>query len=81
MRPDGRKRDQWAPISPKYIELAKRFVTQGGYYTAEHLTTGQVALYACINEEDVAIEICPNGPEVEQALEKVIDRSINHITS
>jgi hypothetical protein len=36
------------------------------------LTTGEVSLACETEEEDIAIEICPNGPEVPGAVDRMI---------
>ncbi len=57
-------------------DVAKR--AEGMILSCEMLRTGEIAFYARNlgdKKEEEGIEVCPNGPEVEQALEKLIQRT------
>jgi hypothetical protein len=79
MRPDGRK----VPVSverPEEIEAAAHaFIARGGWFECEELMTGHVSLTACaiVDDEpdDVAIEICRNGPEVPTAVDRLVRKA------
>jgi hypothetical protein len=69
---------------PKEIEeIAQRFIISGGRYECEILTTGDVSITAVkrINGEegDVAIAVCPNGPEVPAKVDEVVRESEHYI--
>jgi hypothetical protein len=61
--------------------LAREFIEAGGWYESEMLGDYKtVSLTACWNREDgdndIAIEIVPNGPAVVDAVEAVVRESI-----
>jgi hypothetical protein len=64
-------------------DMAERFLAAGGRYECEVLTTGEVSLTAVMNvddePQDVEIEICPNGPAVMDATDRLIAASLKHI--
>ena len=72
MRPDGRKVpteiDRPIRIHRKAIDLMEIGCT----FESEVLTTGEISLTVAYEGEDIAIEICPNGPEVLDAVDKLI---------
>jgi hypothetical protein len=62
---------------PEEIEqLAHQFIERGGWFDCEELTTGHVSLTAGFvvddEPEDIAIEVCDNGPPVVAAVEKLV---------
>lgn len=81
--PHGRRE----PVSierPDEIEaLAKQFIDSGGRYECEVLTTGHVSLTAVHTvddeEQDVAIEVCANGPDVPVRVDQLVRKSIEFI--
>ncbi len=79
LRPNGHK-TQVNYEAPEEIEnLAAYFCKYGGRFECEVLTTGQVSITSCHSEHpygDIAIEICQNGPEVNEATNKVVKKSI-----
>ena len=80
LRPDGRRRAVEIDMSQEVEDLAKRFIAAGGRYECEELTTGYASLTAVYEvdseDQDIAIEVCPNGPEVPERVEKLVRRSI-----
>lgn len=75
LRPGGRKRAIEIDRSPEIEELAAEFMRRGGYFECEELSTGDVSLTAChpdCEEGDCAIEIVPNGPEIEDAVDRLV---------
>lgn len=71
MRPTGQPRLMYAPCDDK--ELVQ--ISRNQAISAEILQTGEVCLYSRRydeKEEEEHIEICPNGPEVDNALKKAI---------
>lgn len=83
LRPDGRKRAEVIDMPPDIEALADQFMASGGWYECEVLGTGHVSLTACMNrpdgDNDIAIELCANGPPVVEAVEKLVRKSVNHI--
>jgi hypothetical protein len=80
LRPDGRKVDEGIDMPAEIEALAQRFLRAGGRYEAEVLREGTVSFTAVyrVNEEpqDIAIELCPNGPDVPYAVEMLVRKSI-----
>lgn len=82
--PNGR-RTQTEIDMPEEIEaLAHRFIRAGGWYESEMLGDYRtVSLTACWDREDgdndIAIEVVPNGPAVVGAVEKVVRDSIRYL--
>lgn len=74
LRPDGRQH----PIEierPKDIEeMARRMLLYGWRFEVEELSTGDVSLtvHDPRAEEDVAIEVVPNGPGVLEAVDRLV---------
>lgn len=82
MRPHGIPRPMLVPLKPHCHEAT---VTNGWKLSAEHLQTGEVAVYLEIHEPDpydpsVNFEDCrvvPNGPGVPEAFEEMIQAAID----
>jgi len=80
LRPNGRRRDVEIERPSEIEAMAERFIVAGGRYECEELTTGHASLTAVHEvdgeEQDVAIEICPNGPEVPGKVDALVRRSL-----
>ena len=74
--PNGAKRRGDLEATQEVTELAQGFIDQGGWFECEILRTGQVSLTACAvvdgEPQDVAIQLCENGPEVSAAVERLV---------
>ena len=72
--PDGRKRAVEFSVSGEEAIIARRVLDKGLRFEAEVLTTGEVSLtiFDPEKEEDVAIEVVPNGPEVPKAVSALV---------
>jgi len=73
--PDGRKKATECDVPQGIAEMANAILAQGHYrFECEILTTGEVSLttFDTENEIDIAIEICPNGPQVPRAVANMI---------
>ena len=79
LRPDGRKVQTGVERSVEIEQLARDFINSGGWFEAEILTTGHVSLTACLNrpdgDNDIAIECVANGPEVPQAMDRLVRKA------
>jgi hypothetical protein len=80
LRPDGRKRAVEIEMPEPIEALAQIFINHGGRFECEHLRTGHVS-FAAVHEvdgvdEDIAIELCPNGPDVPFAVELLVRKAI-----
>lgn len=76
MLPDGRQKDTSFPANdPSTAKMASEILMTKRYrFECEILTTGAVSV-TCADrqeEEDIAIEICRNGPEVVKAVSKMV---------
>lgn len=78
LRPDGRKCETGIERPADVEALAERFIAAGGWFEAEVLMDGHVRLTACavVDDEpqDIDIELVPNGPEVPEAVDRLIHR-------
>lgn len=74
MLPDGRRVETSISRPTAIGDTAQRLIESGHEFQVEMLTTGEISV-TCFNvadEQDIAIEICPNGPEVPLAVDKVV---------
>lgn len=76
MRPDGRRNPTSTMLSDEVLTHYKEMQSAGCRFEAEVLLTGQVSVTISDNEEDMDIEIVPNGPKVQDALEKMLKRKL-----
>lgn len=83
--PNGRKQPQWIDRPADVEAKAREFIAAGGWYECEILTTGQVSLTACLTvaaePQDIEFQICANGPEVEAAVDRLVDASLKHVAA
>jgi hypothetical protein len=72
MRPNGRK--QLASIDrPENIErIAATLADRGVTFEAEVLVTNEVSLTAELDDETLAIEVVPNGPQIPEAVDRLV---------
>ena len=72
--PNGRQVQTSIEVPDEISAMAQEIRARGNRFECEILTTGQVSLTVHNNqtEEDTAIEICANGPEVIKAVEKLV---------
>jgi hypothetical protein len=79
LRPSGERRQTFIDVPHQVALLARRFIEEGGAYTSELLRGGQVSLCAEFTVEgerqDIVALIAPNGPGIEEAVEKVVRES------
>lgn len=78
LRPDGDKRSTLVSRGKDVEEKARRLKEAGLKLEAEILPTGVVSftVFDPGTEEDIAIELSPNGPEVGDAVDRLIERAI-----
>lgn len=84
LRPNGRKAQVSIERPPEVTALAQQFIRVGGWFECEELTTGHVSLTACmvVDEEpdDIEIEIVQNGPDVPNAVDRLVRAAISKAT-
>ncbi len=85
IRPSGRPSSVHTEVSDDLKGAYEEIQRAGWRLEAEVLLTGEVALSVHNPEggpdaqgEDVAVELCPNGPEVQNALRRLIKRAANY---
>jgi len=80
LRPDGRRCSVEVARPPEIEALARRFMAAGGRYECEELRTGHVSLTAVYEvdgeDQDIAIELCHNGPAVPGRVDDLVRASI-----
>lgn len=83
LRPDGRRKDVSINRPDNIEEMARKFISAGGWYECEVLSTGEVSLTVCYNldgeDEDIAIELCKNGPEVNHKVDELVAKSVEFL--
>lgn len=83
MRPHGRTKQIFFRADTlrhdRAYDRAYEFIQRGGVFEAEVLTTGHVSLTAALPVDGelrvIAIEVCPGGPQVLNAVERLVDRA------
>lgn len=79
LRPNGRKRRVESPVTKEVAMKAKAMLNAGMRFECEELSTGVVSLTVVDmvdgEEDDVAMELVPNGPGVPSAVEKLITQA------
>lgn len=74
MLPNGRRESTSIARPAAIADVAQRLIDSGHEFHVEMLTTGEISI-TCFNvadEVDIAIEVCPNGPEVPLAVDLVV---------
>jgi len=70
--PDGRKEAVEINRPDDVSEKAEEVISRGGAFEVEMLTNGGISVTCAYEEDDIAIEICANGPDVLAAVDKVV---------
>lgn len=67
---------------PAIEDLAREFIAQGGKYLIEILPSQQVRVVACLLangcQVDIVEETVENGPELLNAVNRIIGKSVNY---
>lgn len=74
MRPDGRKVQANTELPDAIERTYMNMLGAGCRFEAEVLTTGEVSVTVTNDEEDVDSEVVPNGPEVQAAMLRLLQR-------
>jgi hypothetical protein len=73
LRPNGRQVQVFFQCQdPAVADKAQRILAAGYRLECEELLTGEVSLTIGNEEEDLAWQLCPNGPEVPRAVSRLI---------
>jgi len=79
LRPDGRKRPLTVDAPTELEAEVKKLLEAGVTFSAEVLRTEyayNIALYIEKGADLLAMELCPNGPEILEALKRLITRAV-----
>jgi hypothetical protein len=76
LMPDGRKNSVWIDRSAPIAEKAKTIIAKGYVFECEMLGDYRSISLTITDpkEGDVEIEVVPNGPEVPEAIDRMIER-------
>ena len=85
LRPDGRQKKVWITRSAEIVALANRLIGAGYHFDIEELRDHTVSMTCEPNtttddEDDapIAIELVPNGPDVLEAVDRLIRAAAAH---
>jgi hypothetical protein len=71
--PDGRKKSITIERPDDIADMAEKIIETGeGQFTSEVLQTGDVSFAFETDEEDLVLDVCPNGPEVLDSVDFVV---------
>lgn len=83
LMPNGRRQEVTIDQPPEIEALAKRIIAAGHRFEIEMLRTGEISMEIVRDvpdadiDDSIAGEICPNGPPVHLAVEKMIRDAAN----
>jgi len=80
LRPHGRPTPVTIDMPDEIEDMAEAFIGRGGSFECEALAYGNmVSLTACFptphGQDDIAIEVVTNGPEVPAAVERLVRKA------
>ena len=75
LRPNGQAVDIYFQAPDHVFLKAEQLIADGFKFEVEVLTTGEISLTVSDGEEDIAIELCPNGPGIEKHVEALVDEA------
>lgn len=78
LRPNGVERQITIGRPEPIAELAQKLIAGGCRLETEILSTGEISMTVELGEELLAIEIVHNGPEVSEAVDKLICDASRH---
>jgi hypothetical protein len=82
LRPDGRQRPVWIERPAEIVALADQLRQAGYHFDIEELTTGAISMTVETtgDDEPLAHELCPNGPAVPDAVDRLIRTAVAALT-
>ena len=72
--PNGQQQRQITELPDEVAPLYNAMLGAGCRFEAEVLLTGQVSVTIANEEEDLDIEVIPNGPEVQTTMVQMLER-------
>lgn len=79
LRPSGQPRGISVERPDGTANKARRLIDAGYAFECEVLTTGDVSLSVSDGESDIVGEIVPNGPEIPQAVDRLVDKATERV--
>lgn len=86
LRPHGQQRAAWIARPPDIVAMAARLIEAGFRFDIEELMDGTVSMTVEPNAPDadgedqpIAIELCPNGPDVPAAVDRLITAAAERV--
>lgn len=76
LRPDGRAKEVVLHHEENVEAAARELIASGLRFEAEVLVSGEVSLTVTDGEEDIAIELVPNGPAVSDAVVRLVQSAL-----
>lgn len=71
--PNGRTKQVAFGVTGETAVKARSILDKGCKFEAEMLPTGMVSLSVSDGEQDIAIEVTPNGPEIPEAVVRLVE--------
>lgn len=72
MMPDGRRKSVTIDRPPHIERIAHEVIADGCEFDCEMLRDGNISLTCVRDEEILVVEVCPNGPPVLEAVDRLV---------
>jgi hypothetical protein len=83
LMPDGRKREATFESDEETEKIASKLIKRGYWFDVEVLSTGLISMTCETlvdgDPEPIAHEICKNGPEVFEAVKRLVGTAKEHM--
>lgn len=76
LRPDGRTKGVEIDRPAEIEDAAKRLIDSGCVFEIEELSDGTVSMTCERDDEVLAHELCPNGPDVPTTVDRMIQSAL-----
>ena len=80
IRPDGRTASVLIDRPADVAAKAEKIIAAGFVFECEVLMNGAVSFTIAGDEDDVEIEVVPNGPGIPAAIDRMINRFSEHLS-
>jgi isoaspartyl peptidase/L-asparaginase-like protein (Ntn-hydrolase superfamily) len=72
--PRGRKKQITVTRPPEIEKMAQAIIDAGYWFECEVLHTGECSFTITNDEADHAVQVCQNGPNVPETIDKLVTR-------
>lgn len=72
LRPDGRMKEVTIDRPPDVERVALSMIELGCVFEIEMLASGEISMTCELDDEVLAIEVVPNGPDVPAAVDRMV---------